>query len=177
MKACIICGCTDDAACDIGDYELCSWFDFAEPLCSRCAGTVDVIVERISLARCTVAQLFEPIPAEACADVARALVLAVKIGAVAFELVGGAAARGARVARRPVMSRRASRVACLLPLERVGDRDQVIAVGLADGLLHCIDITTGRRWAGCLSRGERLRLVELLAHESRLAADGARSST
>jgi hypothetical protein len=59
----------------------------------------------------------------------------------------------------------------LLPVARVGDRDQVIAVGLADGLLHCVDPRTGHRWRGALTHPEKLLLQELLAHESHLAAD------
>ncbi|MEP7124716.1 MAG: hypothetical protein ABJE95_27555 [Byssovorax sp.] len=71
-----------------------------------------------------------------------------------------------------------SRVAVLLPLERVSDRDEVIAVTRDEGLLYCVDVATGQQWHGELTTDELGRLDALVAIESRLVADNqARSAS
>ena len=64
MKACIICGCTDNNACRIGKDGACSWFDQAAPVCSRCADNTEALLERLEDAPSSAAQLLEQLVRE-----------------------------------------------------------------------------------------------------------------
>ncbi|MEO5730790.1 MAG: hypothetical protein ABI134_35240 [Byssovorax sp.] len=85
MKACIICGCTDDNACAIGEDGACSWFDHETPVCSRCAENADALIERIAAAPCTAQQLLGPLAGEAYEEAARSLAYALELGALEFD--------------------------------------------------------------------------------------------
>lgn len=43
IRACIVCGCTDDYACVTGDGP-CAWLDDRRDLCSACAPAADHVV-------------------------------------------------------------------------------------------------------------------------------------
>ena len=86
MKACLICGCTNDEGCDLGDSgETCSWVEHEPPVCSRCADNIEALLNRIASAPCTVAQLFEPLPVEAHEEAARVVTLGIEHGALEYE--------------------------------------------------------------------------------------------
>ncbi len=69
------------------------------------------------------------------------------------------------------MSAPGSRIACLFVFERGDGDEHQVAARIADGLLHLVDVATGHRWTGPLTRTEKARLREQLAHAHKLAAD------
>ncbi len=94
MKACILCGCSDDCACSLGEGGTCHWIDVDVPLCSRCAANLLALRDHLAAAPTTFAQIFAAPPPWVVDADAGALQRSYEVGTIVLEEIASAVILG-----------------------------------------------------------------------------------